>query len=174
MQHGVAHKAVPNRISEHPLAQDGYEGRNRYHLYGCPLPGSAGQVQGGTGADAGCLWERWPQTTQDVVLQRLSKVRYFAFGGTGYAGVISDGEKNYKMVLARSTALADFEKLFTEGNMQAKCYALVGIHKLNPTRFKDLVRPLGESKETVTIMQGCIVSDVPITRITKEIAQGKY
>lgn len=27
---------------------------------------------------------------------------------------------------------------------QARCYALVGIHKLNPTRFNELVRPLAE------------------------------
>ena len=116
----------------------------------------------------------FPQTTLDAILHRLSKVEQFAFGSTGYAARISEGEKDYKTVLARATALADFEKLFAKGNVQAKCYALVGIHKLDPTRFKVLVRPLAESKETVTIMEGCIVSDVPFTRILKEITEGKY
>lgn len=115
-----------------------------------------------------------PQTTQDTVLDRLSKVARFAFGPTGYAGVISTGEKDYKAVLARSTALSDLEKLFTEGNIEAKCYALVGIHRLNATRFKELVRPPEGSKETVTTMEGCIIFHVPFTQILKRIAANKY
>ena len=115
-----------------------------------------------------------PQTAQDPVLDRLPKVERFAFGRTGYTAVISPGEKDYKTVLARSTALADFEKLFAEGNIQAKCYALVGIHKLDLTQFNALVRPLAESKETATTMKGCILSRVPVTQVLKVIAAGKY
>jgi hypothetical protein len=115
-----------------------------------------------------------PQTAQDTVPDRLSKVERFAFGPTGYAGVISTGEQDYKAVLARSTALPDFEKLFAQGNIQAKCYALVGIHKLNPARFKELVHSLEESEETVTTMEGCIIFHVPLTQVLKRIAVGKY
>jgi hypothetical protein len=99
-----------------------------------------------------------PESTQpDTVLDRLSKVERFAFGPTGYAGVISAGEKVFRIVLARSSDLTDFEELFAEGNIQAKSYALVGIHKLSPTRFKKLTRPLRDSRESVTIMEGCII-----------------
>jgi hypothetical protein len=116
-----------------------------------------------------------PQTAQrDTVLDRLSKVERFSFGPTGYAGVISAGEKDFRIVLARTSALADFEKLFSEGNLEAKSYALVGIHKLDPTRSKELARPLRDSKETVAIMQGCIVSNEPLAHILKQIESGKY
>lgn len=115
-----------------------------------------------------------PQTGQDAVLDRLAKVQQFAFGPTGYAGVVSEGEKDYKTVLARRTALADFEKLFAEGNVQAKSYALVGIHKLNPVRFKQFAMPLIKSSEKVSIEEGCIVSYEPFNRVLIEIAVGKY
>jgi hypothetical protein len=115
-----------------------------------------------------------PQTTQQAALDHLSKVGQFAFGPTGNAAVISTGEKDYRTVLARSTASTDFEKLFADGNIQAKCYALVGIHKLNPNRFKQLTQPLTESSEAVTIMQGCIVSHAPLNQILKQIAAGEY
>jgi hypothetical protein len=115
-----------------------------------------------------------PQTAQETALGRLSKVGEFAFGPTGNAAVISTGEKDYRTVLARSTALADFEKLFADGNIQAKCYALVGIHRLNPNRLKQLTQPLTQSSETVTIMQGCIVSHAPLNQILKQISAGKY
>lgn len=115
------------------------------------------------------------QTTEpDAVLVRLAKVEQFAFGPTGYAGVISAGEKDFRTVLGRSSAVTDFEKLFAEGNIQAKSYALVGIQKLNPTRFKDLARPLRNSKERVTTMEGCIISDEPFSYILKQIDAGKY
>lgn len=115
------------------------------------------------------------QTTQpDAVLDRLSKVERFAFGPTGYAGVTSAGEKDFRTLLGRGSAVTDFEKLFAEGNMQAKSYALVGIHKLSPTRFKELARPLRDSKESVTTMQGCIISDEPFAYILKQIEYGKY
>jgi hypothetical protein len=116
-----------------------------------------------------------PQTTQpDATLVRLVKVERFAFGPTGYAGVTSAGEKDFRTVLGRSSAVTDFEKLFAEGNMQAKSYALVGIYKLNPTRFKELACPLRDSKENVTTMEGCIISDEPLTYILKQIESGKY
>jgi hypothetical protein len=116
-----------------------------------------------------------PQTTRpDAVLDHLSKVEQFAFGPTGYAGVTSAGEKDFRTVLNRNSALTDFEKLFVEGNLQAKSYALVGIYKLNATRFKELARPLRDSKESVTTMEGCIISHEPFAFILKQIESGKY
>ena len=116
-----------------------------------------------------------PQTTQpDAALDRLSKVERFSFGPTGYAAVTSAGEKDFRTVLDRSSALTDFEKLFGEGNLQAKSYALVGIHELNPTRFKELALPLRDSKERVTTMKGCIISGEPFAFILKQIVSGKF
>jgi len=56
--------------------------------------------------------------SSDSVLERLAKVDRFAFGGTGFAGVISRGEKDYRVILSRPSAEADFEKLFAVGNAQ--------------------------------------------------------
>jgi major membrane immunogen (membrane-anchored lipoprotein) len=52
-------------------------------------------------------------------------------------------------------------------------YALVGIYKLNPGRFKQLTDPLVESSEKVSIMEGCIISHEPFNRLVKQIAAGK-
>jgi hypothetical protein len=116
------------------------------------------------------------QNTQpaDMVLQRVAKVDQFAFGGTGYSGAISPGEKDYKIILARTSAAADFEKLYSEGNLQAKCYALVGIHKLNAVRFKDLATPMRSSRKIVAIMHGCIVSEEAFGDVIKQIESGRY
>jgi hypothetical protein len=114
------------------------------------------------------------QTAQpDTVLLRLLKVQQFAFGPTGYAGKTSVGEKDFKTILARSSALTDFEKLFSQGNIQAKAYALVGIYKLNPTRFTELARPLRDSIEDVRVMNGCIILSEPFAQILNQIESGR-
>ena len=118
-----------------------------------------------------------PQTTQpvDTVLERLAKVQLFAFGGVGYAGVMSSGEKDYRILLSRTSAMADFEKLYSQGNVQAKCYALVGIEKLNPARFRELAGPSHTSKEKVGTMYGCITfTDETFVDIIRKIESGEY
>lgn len=94
----------------------------------------------------------------DEVVQRLAKVEIFAFGGVGYAGTTSAGEKDYKAILSRPTALEDFEQLYSSGNIMAKAYALVGIRKLNPAGFRVLAGLLRNSKQEVTTEHGCVVS----------------
>jgi hypothetical protein len=117
-----------------------------------------------------------PQAVQPVetTFERLAKVERFAFGPVGYAGVTSSGEKDYRAMLARPSAMADFERLFSSGNLQAKCYALVGIRKLSPQRFKELAQSLRSSKEKVATMQGCIVFRVLLGDVIKEIDTGQY
>ena len=51
----------------------------------------------------------------DAVVERLAKVGVFAFGSVGFAAIISPGEKDYRTVFNRSSALEDFEKLYSEG-----------------------------------------------------------
>jgi hypothetical protein len=110
----------------------------------------------------------------DPVLDRLAKVERFAFGGTGYAGVISQGEKDYKLVLARASAKADFERLLAIGNPQAKSYALVGLRKLDRSRFEQISKSFRDSTEEVVTQTGCIVSHETLGIILKRIDAGDY
>jgi hypothetical protein len=115
-----------------------------------------------------------PSETVDSTFERLARVDRFAFGGIGYAGVTSQGEKNYKLILARPSALADFEKLLSVGNPQAKSYALFGIRALNPGRFKELSLNLRESKIEVVTQRGCIEYKEPLGTVLKHIEAGEY
>jgi hypothetical protein len=99
--------------------------------------------------------------SSDSTFERLAKVDRFAFGGIGYAGVISQGEKDYKVIFSRPSAMADFERLLLVGNSQAKGYALVGIRALGPSRFKELSHSMRDSKEGLLTEKGCIVSHEP-------------
>jgi hypothetical protein len=110
----------------------------------------------------------------DSVFERLAKVDRFAFGGVGYAGTISQGEKDYRLILSRPSAMADFETLLLVGNPQARGYSLAGIRALNPDRFKELSRSLRDSKEEVLTQAGCIVSHEPLSAVLKRLEAGEY
>lgn len=116
---------------------------------------------------------RSAENSQSVV-DRLAKVGLFAFGGVGFANVTSPGEKDYRLLLSSPSAEADFERLFASGNPQAKCYALVGIHQLNPEKFNTLSAPLHSSKEKVSTMHGCIMSHQTMADLIGRIGAGGY
>ena len=102
-------------------------------------------------------------------MERLAKVEAFAFGPTGYAGIASQGEKDHKLILSRPSASADFERLFSVGNAQAKSYALAGLRTISPKRYEELSRALRGSNEMVVIQSGCIEWQEPLSDTLKRI-----
>jgi len=67
-----------------------------------------------------------------------------------------------------------YEKLFAVGNIQAKCYALVAIHNLDPRKFAELASRLRNSKDQVRIMSGCIVSQQALSSIIARVEAGVF
>jgi len=112
----------------------------------------------------------------NAAVNRLSTVESFAFGGVGIAGVTSKGEIDFKLVLAQpqTIALTAFEKLYATGNPQGKAYALSGLKKLAPERFKELVAALRKSTNEVEVMRGCIISHEALLDVAQQIDQGKF
>ena len=96
------------------------------------------------------------QDAHVTAIQHIAQATVFAFGGIGFAGTISDGEKDYWVIRHQPIvdALASFEKLYLTGNPQAKSYALVGIRRINGERFKEIFQSLKDSKEEVTTEEG--------------------
>ena len=110
----------------------------------------------------------------DATLNRLLRTDRFAFGRVGYAGVISQGEKDYRAVLSRPTALVDFEQIYAYGNPQAKSYALIGIRKFNLKRFREPAATLRRNQLEVVSQRGCIILHESLASILHDIENGRY
>ena len=112
----------------------------------------------------------------DALVKRLEAVGTFAFGGVGFAGVVSKGEIDYRFVLSQPApvALDAFEKVYAFGNPQAKAYALAGIKKLDFKRFGELLANAGVSGDKVQVMRGCIITREPLGSVAKEIDGGDF
>jgi len=114
------------------------------------------------------------QDTPDSVLDRLSKVRVFAFGGVGFAGVTSKGQADYRIIFRRPSALNDFQKLLAFGTPEARLYALAGIRAKDPKGFGKIAQSFRQSKEDVRTQSGCIVQGEQFAVVLKRIEAGDY
>jgi hypothetical protein len=108
--------------------------------------------------------------------ETLTGAGLFAFGGIGFAGATSDGEKAFRavMTLPHDAALETMESVFAKGGPVAKSYALAGIHVLAPKRFDELYRTLEHSQEKVQRMEGCIGFTETMQEVARKIRSGAY
>ncbi len=106
----------------------------------------------------------------------MTNTGVFAFGGVGFIGKISQGEIDFRAIQSQpdAVALASFETIYARGDPAAKSYALAGIRQLDGARFKELLRTLDGSQETVFTMEGCIMERHRLTDIAKAIDAGSY
>jgi len=103
----------------------------------------------------------------DAAVKRLSSVGLYALGGVGFAGAITQGTRDYRMLLAQPKPVAEaaFERLYVSGNAQARAYALTGMKKVNPARFKEMLVSAEDSTAMVNTARGCILSREPLMAI---------
>lgn len=114
-----------------------------------------------------------PPPPQQAYEQLLS-VRCFAFGGVGFAGVTSEGEKAYRAIADGTNALALFSAILTNGNAPAKLYALCGLRQLSPRTFDTHAKSLLTANPQVETMSGCLVMNEFSTNVVARIASGSY
>ena len=107
-------------------------------------------------------------------LKELSSIHDFAFGGIGAAGTTSKGEIACRQVLHRPSAERDFVDLLTTGNAQARCYALVALHGLNPALYAERVREFEGDKSKVTTIGGCMIMEQTMASVVTNIGNGRY
>jgi hypothetical protein len=125
----------------------------------------------------GALGQPFPPpglATPQRAYEQLLSIRSFAFGGTGFAGRTSEGEAAYQAIAASTNALALFSGVFTNGNAQAKLYALCGIRRFAHSRFGSYAEPLRAANPEVETIEGCIINHEFATNVISRISAGSY
>ena len=112
--------------------------------------------------------------SKSETIERISHTKLFAFGGVGFAGTTSDGEKDFRVIISLPSAANDFETMYAQGTPEAQGYALAGLRELNEVRFKELLRSLHGSQAQLETMEGCIKRRRSLIKIAAEIDSGRY
>jgi hypothetical protein len=116
-----------------------------------------------------------PVEFYDADVQRLVSVEWFAFGGIGYAGMTSVGEKAFGALVKKKEAIRYILAAFDYGNPEARCYALVALRESSPKLFSERLASFRKQlPKKITTMCGCIVSEDKPSDVLAAIEAGKY
>ena len=137
------------------------------------LLGALGMLSGADVDTAAQTEKPSPAAVQEAY-EHLLAVKEFAFGGVGFAGTTSAGEKAYRTVFASTNALALFQSALAKGSNEAKLYALAAIRHLDKKSFDAGAKALLAANPEVRTMSGCIVNHEKAEAVVKRIAGGLY
>ena len=113
------------------------------------------------------------QTPQQAYEQLLS-VPCFAFGGVGYAGTPSDGERAFHTILASPNAARLFRAALTNGTSEAQLYALCALRRLERETFDHHSARIMAANPSVRTMSGCMQTDERASNVVARIGSGQY
>ena len=99
---------------------------------------------------------------------------YFAIGGIYRDGRISDGERDFRAVLQRPDARAEFASTLRSSSRVRQLYALLGLHLTDRIAFQRELPAFVQRRDRVSCMSGCSEFDEEVGRVAQRIAQGNY
>ena len=118
--------------------------------------------------------ERKEEPRVDLACEVLLSTQCFAFGGVGFAGTISDGEKALRTLMKSPKALDLLTAVLAKARPEGKLYALCGIREMSPGKFKALAEDVASKSPKVCTMSGCVEVEETTRNVVARIASGSY
>jgi hypothetical protein len=82
-------------------------------------------------------------------------INYFAFGGVGFGGIISEGEKKFELLRVKDGALKEFRKWYEDGSLAERAYCMVAFHALDRKKYSQLKSLLLKEGDEFSHASGC-------------------
>ena len=113
-------------------------------------------------------------TSNSPAARDLAAAKWFAFGGVGVAGTISEGERNLRTLLQQPDASQQLQAAFAEATPAGKLYILVGLRRCDRTTYQRVFDSLAPSNNPVEVAHGCMISRETFRQLLSEIQDGRY
>ena len=97
----------------------------------------------------------------------------FAIGPTGGAGVISDTEVAFRVLLKQPDGVDLFKRLLPSATPAGQLYALLGLQSLDQKAFGSVAPKFLRSPKEVDVIRGCIVWRLSTAEVVSDIQAGK-
>jgi hypothetical protein len=120
-----------------------------------------------------------PQSAQQhtahltTAVNEVRKTPYFALGGIGFTGQISEGEEALHTIL-KSKDRQPLITLSQDNDDVSRLYALAALRYLNHPAYKPLAESLAKSTASVDTFSGCIKGTEKVADLAQRIAKGDY
>lgn len=115
-----------------------------------------------------------PARAEEKTAVGLRNEVVFAFGGIGYAGTISDGERHLRSLLTGPNAVKLLESALATASPAGQLYALVGLRQKDSAAYRRAFDSLSRKDATVTEMNGCIGHQESFRELVRQIDAGRF
>jgi hypothetical protein len=104
----------------------------------------------------------------------LRTAAVFAMGGTGYAGVMSSGERALRQVVKAPDAAARLQSMLAASTPAGQLYALLGLRARDRAAYDRAREKLSDNDTEVKTMSGCIIHPQTFRELLRQIDDGRF
>ena len=113
-------------------------------------------------------------SSENSAAQDVAAAKSLAFGGVGVAGLMSEGERNLRAVLAQPDASQQLQAAVAHATPAGKLYILVGLRRCDRPMYQKVFDTMGHSNDDVEVVRGCMVSKEPFRQALSQIHEGRF
>jgi hypothetical protein len=113
-------------------------------------------------------------TSENSATRDVAAAKSFAFGGIGVAGLMSEGERNLRVVLERRDASQQLQTALSHATPAGKLYILVGLRRCDRAAYQKVFDSLSRPNDDVEVARGCMISREPFRQLISEVQDGRF
>jgi hypothetical protein len=113
-------------------------------------------------------------SSENSVGRDLAAAKSLAFGGVGVAGLMSEGERNLRAVLARRDASQELQAALAHATPAGALYILVGLRRCDRAAYQKVFDSVARSSDDVEVVRGCMISKEPFRQVLSQIQDGRF
>ena len=113
-------------------------------------------------------------SSENSAARDVAAAKSLAFGGVGVAGLMSEGERNLRTVLAQPDASQQLQAAFAQATPAGKLYILVGLRRCDRAGYQKVFDSLDRPNDDVEVVRGCMISKEPFRQALSEVQDGKF
>jgi hypothetical protein len=113
-------------------------------------------------------------TSENTSARDLAAAKFFAFGGVGVAGLMSEGERNLRAVLERPDASQQLHAGLAHATPAGELYILVGLRRCDRATYQKIVGSVAVPNADVEVARGCMISREPFRQLLAQIQDGRF
>ena len=112
--------------------------------------------------------------SENSAARDVAAAKSLAFGGVGVAGLMSEGERNLRAVLAQPDASQQLQAALANATSAGKLYILVGLRRCDRAAYQKVFDSLGRPSDDVEVVRGCMISKQPFRQVLSQIQDGRF
>jgi hypothetical protein len=113
-------------------------------------------------------------SSENSAVREVAAAKSLAFGGVGVAGLMSEGERNLRAVLAQPDAAQQLQAALAQATPAGKLYILVGLRRCDRAAYQKVSEAVVRPTDDVQVVRGCMVSKEPFRQVLSQVQDGRF